>query len=181
MRELHSLGFQDMSQCEEALRQSGGDIKGALSLLQRPLMEPFHQRIWLDQPEPPINPKHPDKQVRRLSVSWDVCCSGRFAFLPHVPPDVCCCFSEDVQAPAGAVRPAQLGALRARAVAAPGAGRELLPGGRGAGREGVSGPGVHPASAEHRVSRLSEHLPPQQGQSQGVGTAITGPSHRYMR
>lgn len=69
MRELHSLGFQDMSQCEEALRQSGGDIKGALSLLQRPLMEPFHQRIWLDQPEPPINPKHPDKQVRRLCPS----------------------------------------------------------------------------------------------------------------
>ncbi|XP_014916789.1 E3 ubiquitin-protein ligase RNF31 isoform X1 [Poecilia latipinna] len=79
MRELHSLGFQDMSQCEEALRQSGGDIKGALSLLQRPLMEPFHQRIWLDQPEPPINPKHPDKQrmCRRLLALYDLPSWGR--------------------------------------------------------------------------------------------------------
>lgn len=64
MRELHSLGFQDEAQCEEALRLSGGEVKGALSLLQRPLLEPFHQRVWSDQPEPPIDPKHPDKQVR---------------------------------------------------------------------------------------------------------------------
>ncbi|XP_038160828.1 E3 ubiquitin-protein ligase RNF31 isoform X1 [Cyprinodon tularosa] len=79
MRELQSLGFQDVSQCEEALRQSGGDIKGALSLLQRPLMEPFHQRIWLDQPEPPINPKHPDKQrmCRRLLALYDLPSWGR--------------------------------------------------------------------------------------------------------
>ncbi|XP_054915454.1 E3 ubiquitin-protein ligase RNF31 isoform X2 [Poeciliopsis prolifica] len=79
MRELHSLGFQDTSQCEEALRQSGGDIKGALSLLQRPLMEPFHQRIWLDQAEPPINPKHPDKQrmCRRLLALYDLPSWGR--------------------------------------------------------------------------------------------------------
>ncbi|KAM4719165.1 E3 ubiquitin-protein ligase RNF31 isoform 2-T2 [Anableps anableps] len=79
MRELHSLGFQDAAQCEEALRQSGGDIKGALSLLQRPLMEPFHQRIWLDQPEPPINPKHPDKQrmCRRLLALYDLPSWGR--------------------------------------------------------------------------------------------------------
>ncbi|KAM4544175.1 E3 ubiquitin-protein ligase RNF31 [Fundulus diaphanus] len=79
MRELHSLGFQDKAQCEEALRQSGGDVKGALSLLQRPLMEPFHQRIWLDQPEPPINPKHPDKQrmCRRLLALYDLPSWGR--------------------------------------------------------------------------------------------------------
>lgn len=64
MRELHSLGFRDVCQCEEALRLSGGEVKGALSLLQRPILEPFHQRIWTDQPEPPIDPKHPDKQVR---------------------------------------------------------------------------------------------------------------------
>lgn len=64
MRELHSLGFRDVLQCEEALRLSGGEVKGALSLLQRPLLEPFHQRIWIDQPEPPIDPAHPDKQVR---------------------------------------------------------------------------------------------------------------------
>lgn len=63
MKELCALGFRDVSQCEEALRLSGGEVKGALSLLQRPLLEPFHQRIWTDQPEPPIDPKHPDKQV----------------------------------------------------------------------------------------------------------------------
>lgn len=69
MKELRSLGFQDVARCEDALRQSGGEVKGALSLLQRPLLEPFHQRIWIDQPEPPIDPKHPDKQVRRHSQS----------------------------------------------------------------------------------------------------------------
>ncbi|KAM9713320.1 E3 ubiquitin-protein ligase RNF31-like isoform 2-T3 [Menidia menidia] len=79
MRELHSLGFQDVAQCEEALRQSGGEIKGALSLLQRPLLEPFHQRIWIDQPEPPIDPKHPDKQrmCRRLLALYDLPSWGR--------------------------------------------------------------------------------------------------------
>lgn len=69
MRELHSLGFRDTSQCQEALRLSGGEVKGALSLMQRPLLEPFHQRIWADQPEPPIDPKHPDKQVRTVPKS----------------------------------------------------------------------------------------------------------------
>lgn len=76
MKELHSLGFQDVSQCEEALHQSGGEVKGALSLLQRPLMEPFHQHIWMDQPEPPIDPKHVDKQV-----SWR--CRSRCLELSH--------------------------------------------------------------------------------------------------
>lgn len=69
MRELHSLGFRDVLQCEEALRLSGGEVKGALSLLQRPLLEPFHQRIWTDQPEPPIDPKNPDKQVSQDTES----------------------------------------------------------------------------------------------------------------
>ncbi|TNM96420.1 hypothetical protein fugu_016081 [Takifugu bimaculatus] len=49
MKELHALGFRDVSQCEEALRLSGGEVTGALSLLQRPLLEPFHQRN-LDRP-----------------------------------------------------------------------------------------------------------------------------------
>ncbi|KAM9839498.1 E3 ubiquitin-protein ligase RNF31-like isoform 1-T2 [Aulostomus maculatus] len=79
MRELHSLGFRDVAQCEEALRLSGGEMKGALSLLQRPLLEPFHQRIWVDQPEPPIDPKHPDKQrmCRRLLALYDLPSWGR--------------------------------------------------------------------------------------------------------
>ncbi|KAG7231308.1 hypothetical protein INR49_012148 [Caranx melampygus] len=68
MRELQTLGFRDVAKCEEALRQSGGEVKGALSLLQRPLLEPFHQRIWTDQPEPPIDPKHPDKQDVQTSA-----------------------------------------------------------------------------------------------------------------
>uniref|UniRef100_A0A3B4X4C7 E3 ubiquitin-protein ligase RNF31-like n=1 Tax=Seriola lalandi dorsalis TaxID=1841481 RepID=A0A3B4X4C7_SERLL len=77
-KELHSLGFRDVVMCEEALRQSGGEVKGALSLLQRPLLEPFHQRIWTDQPEPPIDPKHPDKQVRlRLLALYDLPSWGR--------------------------------------------------------------------------------------------------------
>ncbi|KAK2886759.1 hypothetical protein Q8A73_020705 [Channa argus] len=79
MRELHSLGFRDVAQCEEALRLSGGEVKGALSLLQRPVLEPFHQRIWADQPEPPIDPKHPDKQrmCRRLLALYDLPSWGR--------------------------------------------------------------------------------------------------------
>ncbi|XP_069562925.1 E3 ubiquitin-protein ligase RNF31-like [Brachyistius frenatus] len=79
MRELHSLGFRDVAQCEEALRQSGGEVKGALSLLQRPLLEPFHRQIWAEQPEPPIDPKHPDKQrmCRRLLALYDLPSWGR--------------------------------------------------------------------------------------------------------
>ncbi|XP_068200092.1 E3 ubiquitin-protein ligase RNF31 [Antennarius striatus] len=79
MKELHSLGFRDASHCEEALRLSGGEVKGALSLLQRPLLERFHQRIWTDQPEPPVDPKHPDKQrmCRRLLALYDLPSWGR--------------------------------------------------------------------------------------------------------
>uniref|UniRef100_A0A3P8PPP4 RBR-type E3 ubiquitin transferase n=1 Tax=Astatotilapia calliptera TaxID=8154 RepID=A0A3P8PPP4_ASTCA len=79
MKELHSLGFQDVAQCEEALRQSGGEMQGALSLLQRPLLEAFHQRIWTAQPEPPIDPAHPDKQrtCRRLLALYDLPSWGR--------------------------------------------------------------------------------------------------------
>lgn len=102
MKELHSLGFQDVSQCEEALHQSGGEVKGALSLLQRPLMEPFHQHIWMDQPEPPIDPKHVDKQVWSCRSTVLTRAQRKLVFL---------LVSEDVQATAGVVQPAQLGAL----------------------------------------------------------------------
>ncbi|XP_028290354.1 E3 ubiquitin-protein ligase RNF31-like isoform X2 [Gouania willdenowi] len=79
MMELHSLGFRDTAQCEEALRQSGGETKGALSLLQRPLLEPFHQRIWSGLVEPPVDPNHPDKQrmCRRLLALYDLPSWGR--------------------------------------------------------------------------------------------------------
>ncbi|KAK5877965.1 hypothetical protein CesoFtcFv8_025422 [Champsocephalus esox] len=79
MKELHSLGFRDALQCEEALRLSGGEVKGALSLLQRPLLEPFHQRIWANQAEPPIDPSDPDKQrmCRRLLALYELPSWGR--------------------------------------------------------------------------------------------------------
>ncbi|XP_077481048.1 E3 ubiquitin-protein ligase RNF31-like [Stigmatopora argus] len=80
MTELHSLGFRDPRQCEEALRQSGGQVKGALSLLQRPLLDIFHVGIWSDRPETPLDPDHPDKErlCRRLLAlhklpSWGRC------------------------------------------------------------------------------------------------------------
>lgn len=103
MKELHALGFRDVSQCEEALRLSGGEVKGALSLLQRPLLEPFHRRIWTEQPEPPIDPKHPDKQVR-LHVRAT-------AIVRPFPASLHALSAEDVPAPARALRSAQLGAL----------------------------------------------------------------------
>ncbi|XP_061661101.1 E3 ubiquitin-protein ligase RNF31-like isoform X3 [Syngnathoides biaculeatus] len=69
----------------------------------------------------------------------------------------------DVPSSAGAVRPAQLGALRADPVAAARAGRGLLAGGRGASGQGVARPRLHQAGPHQRVSVLPEHLPPQQG------------------
>lgn len=63
VKELASLGFTESAACEEALRQSGGEVRGALVLLQRPLLEPFHKRMWSDEPEPNIDINHPDKQV----------------------------------------------------------------------------------------------------------------------
>lgn len=183
MKELHSLGFRDVLKCEEALRLSGGEVKGALSLLQRPLLEPFHQRIWTDQPEPPIDPKHPDKQVRMHCKSpegfqcaslqnyvslWSevkkaVWCFALLDFAITFTP--CVLSAEDVPASASAVRPAQLGALRARPLVASRARRHLLSGGRSASCEGVARQGFHQASPHQRVPHLSEHLPPQQGGS----------------
>lgn len=71
MKELHSLGFKDRAQCEAALRQSGGDLRGALSVLQQPLLEPFRQRVWSTQPEAPIDLDNPDKQVWALFTHAD--------------------------------------------------------------------------------------------------------------
>ncbi|KAG7455059.1 hypothetical protein MATL_G00252420 [Megalops atlanticus] len=79
VRELASLGFSDLARCEEALRLSGGEVRGALSLLQRPLLEPFHQRLWSDEPEPSIDISHPDKQrvCRRLLAVYELPSWGR--------------------------------------------------------------------------------------------------------
>uniref|UniRef100_A0AAY4A234 RBR-type E3 ubiquitin transferase n=1 Tax=Denticeps clupeoides TaxID=299321 RepID=A0AAY4A234_9TELE len=79
VKELSVLGFTDSARCGEALRQGGGEVRGALALLQRPLLEPFHQRMWSDQPEPPIDIHHPDKQrlCRRLLAVYDLPSWGR--------------------------------------------------------------------------------------------------------
>lgn len=63
VKELSELGFRDEAQSHEVLRQSGGEVRGALVLLQRPLLEGFHKRIWSDKPDPPVDIHHPDKQV----------------------------------------------------------------------------------------------------------------------
>lgn len=65
VKELCALGFSDKSRCHDMLRQSGGDVRGALVLLQRPLLQPFHSQIWSEEPEPPVDIYHPDKQVSR--------------------------------------------------------------------------------------------------------------------
>ncbi|KAK5849762.1 hypothetical protein PBY51_014068 [Eleginops maclovinus] len=102
MKELHSLGFRDVLQCEEALRLSGGEVKGALSLLQRPLLEPFHQRIWANQAEPPIDPTDPDKQrmCRRLLALYDLPSWGRCELVLSLlqEPDVTYSLEDVVQA-----------------------------------------------------------------------------------
>ncbi|XP_029935669.1 E3 ubiquitin-protein ligase RNF31-like [Myripristis murdjan] len=102
MRELQSLGFREVSQCEEALRLSGGEVKGALSLMQRPLLEPFHQRIWSEQPEPPVDPHHPDKQrmCRRLLALYNLPSWGRceLALSLLQEPDITYTLEDVVQA-----------------------------------------------------------------------------------
>ncbi|XP_034038916.1 E3 ubiquitin-protein ligase RNF31 isoform X2 [Thalassophryne amazonica] len=79
VKELCSLGFSDEVQCHDVLRQSGGEIRGALALLQRPLLGPFHERMWSDKPEPPVDIHHPDKQrtCRRLLAVYDLPSWGR--------------------------------------------------------------------------------------------------------
>ncbi|XP_056155351.1 E3 ubiquitin-protein ligase RNF31 [Lampris incognitus] len=102
LRELRSLGFREVSQCEEALRQSGGEMKGALSLLQRPLLEPFHQRIWSEQPEAPFDLTNPDKQrmCRRLLALYDLPSWGRceLALSLLQEPDISYSLEDVVQA-----------------------------------------------------------------------------------
>ncbi|KAF3698853.1 E3 ubiquitin-protein ligase RNF31 [Channa argus] len=79
VKELCALGFSDKARCHDVLRQSGGEVRGALVLLQRPLLEPFHKRIWSDKPESPVDIHHPDKQrtCRRLLAVYDLPSWGR--------------------------------------------------------------------------------------------------------
>ncbi|KAJ3611852.1 hypothetical protein NHX12_021865 [Muraenolepis orangiensis] len=79
MRELRSLGFQDEGSCQEALMQSGGQVAGALPLLQRASLEPFRQRVDTNQSEAPIDAKNPDTQrmCRRLLALYGLPSWGR--------------------------------------------------------------------------------------------------------
>lgn len=54
-------------------------MRGALVLLQRPLLEGFHKRIWSDKPDPPVDIHHPDKQVSSLLPG-----QGMHVFRPEV-------------------------------------------------------------------------------------------------
>ncbi|XP_061661100.1 E3 ubiquitin-protein ligase RNF31-like isoform X2 [Syngnathoides biaculeatus] len=102
MKELHSLGFSDARQCEEALRQSAGEVKGALSVLQRPLLDAFHKRIWSEQPEAPVDPNHPDKErmCRRLLALYGLPSWGRCELTLSLlqEPDVAYSLEDVVQA-----------------------------------------------------------------------------------
>ncbi|XP_075871631.1 E3 ubiquitin-protein ligase RNF31 [Nelusetta ayraudi] len=79
VKELCGMGFSDESGCHDTLRQSGGDVRAALVLLQRPLLEPFHKHIWSERPEPPVEIHHPDKQriCRRLLAMYNLPSWGR--------------------------------------------------------------------------------------------------------
>uniref|UniRef100_A0A8D3CDA5 RBR-type E3 ubiquitin transferase n=1 Tax=Scophthalmus maximus TaxID=52904 RepID=A0A8D3CDA5_SCOMX len=79
VKELCARGFRDEARCHEVLRQSGGEVRGALALLQRPLLEPFHNRIWSEKAEPPVDIHHPDKHrvCRRLLAVYDLPSWGR--------------------------------------------------------------------------------------------------------
>ncbi|XP_072296664.1 E3 ubiquitin-protein ligase RNF31 [Eucyclogobius newberryi] len=77
--ELSGLGFADVSQVQDVLTQTGGQLRGALALLQRAMLEPFHERIWSEAPEPPVDVHHPDKDrvCRRLLAVYDLPSWGR--------------------------------------------------------------------------------------------------------
>ncbi|KAM9774840.1 E3 ubiquitin-protein ligase RNF31-like [Syngnathus typhle] len=102
MNELNSLGFRDARRCEEALRQSGGEVKGALSVLQRPLLDAFHKRIWSEQPDPSVEPNHPDKErmCRRLLALYELPSWGRCELALSLlrEPDVAYSLEDVVQA-----------------------------------------------------------------------------------
>ncbi|KAI4885278.1 hypothetical protein NFI96_013677 [Prochilodus magdalenae] len=76
---LRALGFVDRLECEKTLFRNGGDLESTLSHLQQPLLEPFHQNIWKEQPQVPFNIDHPDKEwlCRRLLGLYNLPSWGR--------------------------------------------------------------------------------------------------------
>ncbi|XP_053330126.1 E3 ubiquitin-protein ligase RNF31 [Spea bombifrons] len=78
VEELRALGFMDHAKVVAALFESSGDVGKALSILQRPLVEPFLARIWADQ-QPAINVFSGDRQaiLRRLLAEYSLPSWGR--------------------------------------------------------------------------------------------------------
>ncbi|KAL7869891.1 hypothetical protein AOLI_G00138790 [Acnodon oligacanthus] len=76
---LNKAGFVDRLECEKALFINGGDLEGALSHLQRPLLQHFHQNIWKEQSQIHFNIGHPDKEwlCRRLLGLYNLPSWGR--------------------------------------------------------------------------------------------------------
>ncbi|XP_026887738.2 E3 ubiquitin-protein ligase RNF31 isoform X2 [Electrophorus electricus] len=77
---LMSMGFVDRLACEKALFISAGDLGGALSHLQRPLLQPLHNNIWKEQTNIHFDINHDDKEwlcCRLLGLynlpSWGRC------------------------------------------------------------------------------------------------------------
>lgn len=62
VRALRGLGFGVREPVLEALYHNEGDLWGALRDLQRPVLEPFRQRLWASN-EPPIDFHASDHQV----------------------------------------------------------------------------------------------------------------------
>ncbi|XP_058522230.1 E3 ubiquitin-protein ligase RNF31 isoform X2 [Ochotona princeps] len=79
VQELRMLGFRPEEGSLQALYQHGGDVARALTELQRQRLEPFHQRLWDNGPEPTPAWDGPDKQslVRRLLAVYALPSWGR--------------------------------------------------------------------------------------------------------
>ncbi|KAM9330732.1 E3 ubiquitin-protein ligase RNF31 [Gastrophryne carolinensis] len=78
VEELCSLGFKNQDKVVAALFESSGDVGKALCILQKPLLEPFYQRIW-DDTEVPLQLDSKDKQalLRRLLAEHSLHSWGR--------------------------------------------------------------------------------------------------------
>ncbi|KAM5193038.1 E3 ubiquitin-protein ligase RNF31 isoform 1-T4 [Mantella aurantiaca] len=78
VKELSTLGFQDRDKVVAALFETAGDVGRALSVLQKPLLEPFLQRVWEDS-EVPLQLDSKDRQalLRRLLAEHSLHSWGR--------------------------------------------------------------------------------------------------------
>ncbi|XP_072271169.1 E3 ubiquitin-protein ligase RNF31 [Pyxicephalus adspersus] len=78
VEELLSLGFQDRDTVVAALFETAGDVGSALSMLQKPLLDPFLQRVWEDS-EVPLELDSKDRQanLRRLLAEHSLPSWGR--------------------------------------------------------------------------------------------------------